>query len=297
MTITMTPTDSAAAFTRWLAKTRYAVTSQAVYVAKVNDFVRWCVDRAPEYDDMLLDPHVRDYAVRDYRRHLMLDRKQAVATVELALTALGMYFEFVGLGKPNVPRQSPPSREAKGLDEDDLRKVLRAAERRGIRDFALCSVLFLCAVRVSECAMLDVDDAFVSERMGTLHIRYGKGGKARDVDIPAQARAALRPWLAERRNRLGPDRVGDPLFLSRSNERLSVRSIQRIVADGGRAAGVDCSPHVLRHTFARRWVEAGNSLTELQEVLGHASLATTTIYARSGRAARREMAERVGIDL
>lgn len=296
MTPAMTPREAGAAYEAWLLRTGFAETTKAVYLAKVTAFLRWLDDHAPQYADALTDPHVRNYAVRDYRRELLTVRKVSVATVELHLAALGSLYTWLGLGKPDVPRQTPRQGGPKGLGEDDLRKVLRGAERRGPRDFALASTLFLTAVRVSECAALDIDDVFISDRMGKVQIRYGKGGKSRTVDVPAQARAALRPWLALRREQ-APEQVGSPLFLSRTGSRLSVRRIQAIMGLIGAEVGVHVSPHVLRHTFGRRWVDQGGDLVSLQETLGHANVSTTAGYARPTGDYSAAMAERVGIDL
>lgn len=295
-TTTMTPREAGQAYGAWIARTRFADTTKAVYLAKVQTFLRWVEDGGAEYAEAMVDEHVRDYAVRDYRRMLLTEKKLAVATIELHLSAIGSLYDHLGLGAPRVPRQSPKRGAPKGLAEDDLRKVLRGAERRGPRDYALASTLFLTAVRVSECAALDVDDVFVSERMGTLQVRHGKGGKSRDLDIPAPARAALRAWMAVRRD-LAAEQVGAPLWIARGGTRLSVRRIQSVMADIGADVGVDLSPHVLRHTFGRRWVENGGSLVELQDVLGHANLNTTAGYTRSGGNYAADMGEKVAIDL
>jgi integrase/recombinase XerC len=291
----VTPHDAGAEYARWLAKTGLADTTKQLYPQRVAAFLSWLEGHADEHADALEDPYARDYAVRDYRRDLLTVDKRAIATVELAMSALGSFYEWLGLGKPDVKRTSPPKGAPKSLDEKELRAVMRTAERRGVRDFALTSLLFLTAVRVSEAAALDTDDVLVTERTGLVQVRYGKGGESRDVPMPTDARAALRPWLAQRRERYG-DQVG-PLFVARGGGRLSVRRMQSLMADIGKDAGVHISPHVLRHSYARAFLDGGGDVASLQAVLGHKNLSSTQVYTapRAGRLA--ELAENVRIEL
>lgn len=291
--------EAGPAYARWLARTGHADSTKSLYADRTQRFLAWVAEQEAiqpgEYDGVLVDQHVRDYAVRDYRRQLLTVDKAAIATIEVALSAIGSFYDWLGLGKPNVKRTRPPKTAPKSLEGDQLRRVMRAAERRGARDNAIAAVLFLSAVRVSECAALDVDDVFVSDRSGLLEVRHGKGGQPRQAPLPADARAALRPWLALRAERA--ERHAGPLFLARDGSRLSVRRIKSLTADIGADAGVDLSPHVLRHTFARRFLDSGGDLPALQEILGHNSLASTQVYTRppAGRVA--ELAENVTIDL
>lgn len=288
-------TEKAAEYGRWIAKTGLADTTKQLYPQRVQAFLAWLTEHQDDHAGALEDPYARDYAVRDYRRDLLTVDKRAVATVELAMSALGSFYEWLGLGKPAVKRTSPPKGAPKSLDEKELRAVMRAAERRGARDFALTSLLLLTAVRVSEAAAMDTDDVYVSDRSGVAHVRYGKGGESRQVPIPADARAALRPWLVQRRAQYG-DQVG-PLFVSRGGGRLSVRRMQSLMASIGDSAGVELTPHMLRHTYARLFLDGGGDVASLQAVLGHKNLSSTQVYTapRAGRLA--ELAENVRIEL
>lgn len=290
----LTPTEAGERYARWIARTGLADSTKQVYPARVRAFLEWLTERWDEYADALTDPHVRDWAVRDYRHDLMTVDKRATNTVELAMSAVGSFYDYLGLGRPAVKRQSTTRGAPKGLDVGQVRKVMRVAERRGPRDYALAATLFLCAVRVAECAALDTDDVLITDRTGTLHVRYGKGGEARKVPIPSDARPALRAWLAVRRERY--DELG-PLFMSREGGRLSKRRMQSLIGDIGVAAGVDISPHTLRHTFALRFLEEGGDLASLQEVLGHKSLSSTQVYTRPNYDRVAELADRVRIDL
>jgi integrase/recombinase XerC len=289
------PAEAAEAFAHWIARTGFSDATQRLYARRARAFLTWVGEKWEEYDGALDDAHVRDYAVRDYRRHLMTEAKVAVSTLEGCLSAIGTFYEWRGLGRPNVKRMAPPQGFPKGLPEDQLRRVLRAAERRGPRDLAILHVLFGTAVRVSELVAIDTDDVFISERMGTLEVRHGKGGLARQVPVPADARAAIRSWHAVRRQ-LGTPEVG-PLFLSRTGARISVRRVQSLLADIGAETGTDLHPHVMRHTFARRFLASGGDLGALRQILGHASIATTQGYVGAGAQDLADMAERVAVEL
>lgn len=117
---------------------------------------------------------------------------------------------------------------------------------------------------------LDLD---VSE----LRVR-GKGGKERVVPIPRGVRVLLQQWLDQRPAAAGTAR--DALFLNRRLGRLSTRSVQRMLKQRALATGADVSvtPHKLRHSFATHLLAGGVDLRVIQELLGHASLATTERY-------------------
>lgn len=291
-----TPEEAGEAFARWISRTGLADTTQAMYAAKVQAFLAFvAADTAGEYDGALSDEFVRDYAVRDFRRDLMVAQKRSVSTVEGYLAAIGSFYDWIGLGKPRVKRQSTHKRDPKSLNADDLRKVLRAAERRGVRDHAITMTLFQTAVRVAEVVALDTDDVWVGERAGRLDVRHGKGGEARQAPIPADTRDVLRRWLVVRREQGAPE-LG-PLFTSRGGGRISRRRVQSLMDDIGGAAGVKITPHVLRHTYARFFLDSGGDVGALQGVLGHKNLSSTQVYTGASADATAEAAERVRIDL
>lgn len=103
-------------------------------------------------------------------------------------------------------------------------------------------------------------------------VRGGKGNKTRQVPLNSDARQALKAWLSERPS------AGAEVFLSHTGHALSERDVQRMVAEYARVAGVDATPHTLRHTFATRAIEKGADVATLAAILGHARLETTGRY-------------------
>jgi integrase/recombinase XerC len=291
----VTPDDAADRYARFIWRTGLGDTTKAVYEQRVRSFLTWLAGAGEQYADALTDEHVRDYACRDYRRMLLTQAKRAPATVSQHMSALGSFYDYLELGKPRGVSVEVPDSEKLGLESDDLRRLLRACERRGPRDSAIGQLLFHAGVRVGEFAALDVDDVLLTDRTGRVDVRYGKGGKPRQVPLNAQARDALRTWLAERATMKGADTP--PLFLSSRGTRLAVRSIQDLIHKAGLAAGVHVSPHVLRHTFVRGLLEQGVNIVTAQELAGHKNLNTTRIYAKPRWESKESAVEKLGVEL
>jgi integrase/recombinase XerC len=146
-----------------------------------------------------------------------------------------------------------------------------------LRDRAVLETLYATAIRVSELCGLDVDDLDRSRRL--LRV-LGKGRKERMVPLGVPAQRALDEWIESGRPRLVRPASGPALFLGARGGRLDPRTARRAVhAALGMAEGLpDLAPHGLRHSAATHLLEGGADLRSVQELLGHATLATTQIY-------------------
>jgi len=155
------------------------------------------------------------------------------------------------------------------LGEDDVSRLIDAAPTP--RDRAILETLYGGGLRVSELVGLDRDDV----RAGVAKVR-GKGRKERLAPLGRAATAAIEAYLAARPKADDPR----PLFLNARGRRLTVRSVHRLLKACALAAGLDprTKPHTLRHSFATHLLDRGADLREVQELLGHASIATTQIY-------------------
>jgi integrase/recombinase XerD len=151
---------------------------------------------------------------------------------------------------------------------------------RGQRDRAVLELLYGTAVRVGECARLNLKD--VDLRRGLLLIVNGKGRKDRVVPIVGRAAAALDLYLRGARLVLLKDPQEQALFITKRGERCSVASIQQLVRTNAKAAGLDIrvTPHTLRHGCATHLLEGGANVRHVQKLLGHASLETTALYTK-----------------
>ena len=160
----------------------------------------------------------------------------------------------------------------------------------GLRDRAILETLYGCGLRVSELVGMDVGGVDLSA--GFLRV-LGKGGKERMVPVSGVAVNTLETYLVGGRGRLRPKgstRGVDSyaVFLNARGGRISRQAVFGIVRKYGRRVGLEVHPHTLRHSFATHLLEGGADLRAVQEMLGHADLATTQIYTHVDRRHLRE---------
>jgi len=181
-----------------------------------------------------------------------------------------------GLRGPRQDRKLPHF-----VSREDMARLLGtppADTPLGLRDRAVLETLYSAGLRVSELTGLNVEDVDLAEGLATVR---GKGKRERLAMLGAQALDALRAWLEARPTVAGGRGAQRPaLFLNKNGTRLSSRSVGRLLARYLQQAGLDprTSPHTLRHSFATHLLDAGADVRSVQELLGHASLATTQIY-------------------
>lgn len=144
-----------------------------------------------------------------------------------------------------------------------------------IRDLAMIEVLYASGIRVSELCGLNFVDFDTSRN--TLQV-IGKGNKQRVVPIGIPAVKALENWLKIGRPELANKDSENAIFIGSRGKRIDQRTVREVVYDAMAAIGSHMSPHGLRHTAATHLLEGGADLRTVQEILGHASLATTQIY-------------------
>jgi len=170
----------------------------------------------------------------------------------------------------------------KAIPVDSVEALLDAAnlddEPRSLRDRALLELLYGTGARISEAIGLAVDD--VDRSAATIRVT-GKGSKQRVVPIGSYALAALDAYLVRGRPALAAQGGGlGALFLNARGGRLSRQSAWTILRTVADRAGIseDLSPHTLRHSFATHLLDGGADVRVVQELLGHASVATTQVY-------------------
>ncbi|MFZ1155502.1 MAG: site-specific tyrosine recombinase XerD, partial [Solirubrobacteraceae bacterium] len=183
---------------------------------------------------------------------------------------------------PTTDLRGPPKtkRLPKVLSRGDVSKLLeqpKGTEPLALRDRALLEVMYACGLRVSEAIGLEVSD--VDVEVGMLRAS-GKGSKERIVPVGRRAVQALDLYLQRSRPRLVGVRVETHLFVNHRGSALTRQGLYKIIQSHARTAGLAqrMTPHTLRHTFATHLLAGGCDLRSLQEMLGHADLATTQIY-------------------
>ena len=166
------------------------------------------------------------------------------------------------------------------LSRDEVAELLRqprGTEPAALRDRALLETMYACGLRASEAIDLEVGDVDLED--GILRAR-GKGSKERLVPVGSAAARALTAYLQRGRARLVGDRWEARLFVNQRGGGLSRQGLYKIVQRHAASAGLasKMSPHTLRHSFATHLLAGGCDLRSLQEMLGHADIATTQLY-------------------
>ncbi len=261
-----------------------AANTVAAYGRDLADFVRFAATRhcAVEDADTAL---IRDYLAR------LSHAGYSPRTAARRLSALRQFFAFLAAEKwraddPAAPVDSPRRGRAlpKVLSEDEVAALLDAARKKsgaqGARLTALLELLYATGLRVSELVGLPVGAV---ARDGSHVTVRGKGGKERIVPLGAAARAALADYAPHRARFLARGAKASPfLFASRgATGHLTRAQFARVLKSLAIDAGLDpvkVSPHVLRHAFASHLLAHGADLRSVQQMLGHADIATTQIY-------------------
>ena len=249
------------------------------YLRWVQEFATFLKQSDRLLEKALSDEHERAFAARDFRQYLKHTRRLAPASVNQALAALHTFCQCLGYAPPQVKREDLPQLAPRALSADEQRRLLRAMERlTSVRDKAIATTLYYSGLRIAECASLDSEDVIVSDRRGKLIVRKGKGDRQREVPLHPVARQALLAWKQERQAHWGGTDC-PAFFLNYKGERLSARSIDKLMDHLAEEAQVEFSAHILRHTFATNLIRQGSDLVLVAEITGHARLETVRRYS------------------
>ncbi len=231
-------------------------------------------------------PQVTKRAVVNFILHIK-EKEYAPATVARKVAAVRSFFHYLQaqnvihtdptatLDSPRVGRTLP-----RAISEVQVDALLAqpAGDKspEGLRDKAMLELLYATGMRVSELVSLDMDD--VSLAAGYVRC-FGKGARERIIPVHPQAVAALDVYMQEGRPHLARSRTETALFLNHHGLRLTRQGCWLIIKEYARRVGIgEITPHTLRHSFATHMLNNGANLRDVQELLGHANIATTQIY-------------------
>lgn len=248
-------------------------------------YVGWLSERGVDDPEGVTRPLVEAHVAA------LVEVGLAPASVERAVSAIKGFHRFMvsdgiceAFPTSDLPLPSKPERLPDVISVDDAARLLDQpfpSTPAGLRDRAILEVLYGCGLRASELCGLDLRTALLDE--GLLRV-FGKGDKERVVPVLGTAAEALAAYLDRGRGALVGRRPTQAVFLNARGGRLSRQSVHAIVEKYGRVAGIDgLHPHTLRHSFATHLLEGGADLRVVQELLGHANVATTQLYTHVDR--------------
>jgi integrase/recombinase XerC len=250
----------------------------AAYHADVRDFAVWAGRGGIDDPADVQRTHLRRYVA------FMTTRRLAKRSIARKVAGVRRYFQW--LRRTGVIAVDPSASLRAPSGEGRLPRVLSAPELHALldgpspddepqwrrrRDDAVLELLYGSGLRVSELCGLDVDHLDLGRRTAVV---WGKGAKQRQVPLSDVAVQALRAWLAIRHDVVDAQ-AGAALFGNHRGQRLGTRDVRRII---DRRAASPTHPHALRHSFATHLLDGGADLRVVQELLGHADVATTQRY-------------------
>ncbi len=255
--------------------------TRAAYGADLIAFDAFLGRKGIEAFNDVMRQHILDYLMAER------ERGQAVSSISRRLVAIKVFFGFLqreglldrnvteAMDSPKLWRILPGVLSMKEVER--LLQTPAGEDRMDLRDKALLELLYATGLRVSELAGLTLDDVHFDSG----YVRcLGKGNKVRVVPFGEQARRGLERYLAEGRPKFARPNTGGHVFLTQRGTGFSRKGIWKLIRDQARRAGIEkpVHPHTLRHSFASHLLANGAPLRVIQEMLGHADIATTQVY-------------------
>lgn len=266
-------------FRQYLAKERrLSAHTDSNYARDLRALTRFCSqENIADWPD-LEHAHVRLFAARSHAGGL------AARSIQRRLSAVRSFLNFLireGLLQHNcaldVRAPKGQRRLPVTLDADTMARLLEISgdEVLTIRDRAIMELLYSSGLRLAELVGLNLQDLNAADR--TVRV-LGKGSKTRVVPVGHKALAALSTWVKRRRDLVRDD--SEAFFVGSTGRRLGARAIQKRVEYWAVRQGLPMHvhPHLFRHSFASHLLESSGELRAVQELLGHADIATTQIY-------------------
>mgnify|MGYP003371442238 CR=1 FL=1 len=274
--------DYIAQYTQYLTGERHSSENTvASYVRDVTQFLVYLEEHSPA--------EVTDCTVEDIEAYMayMTGRGKSPASVARSVASLKSFYGFLmarGLVSDNPAKHTAPVRAERkfpqiltGKEVELFLEQPQCVDPKGYRDHAMLELLYATGIRVSELISLDVEDV----NLAAGFIRCASRGKERIIPLYATAVRALTDYLRDIRPQIVLDPQERALFVNMSGERMSRQGFWKIIKFYQEKAQIhkDITPHTLRHSFAAHLLENGADLRSIQEMLGHADISSTQVYA------------------
>lgn len=270
------------AYARYLREEKGASENTACsYLRDVRQFAQWSAVERLEFDQ------VRTEDIERYAQHLST-RGKSPATVKRGVSSLKSFFAFLrreGYVAADFARQVTAKRIQRKLPQvlsgEDVERFLdqpKGDDNKSVRDKAMLELLYATGIRVTELIGLRVDEVNLAGGF----IRFQSRGKERTVPLYPTAIQALERYLGAVRPALAVGEEEQTLFLNMNGEPMSRQGFWKLVKHYQAMAGIDATitPQTLRHSFAAHLLENGADLRSIQEMMGHADISSTQVYAK-----------------
>jgi len=313
----MKPTDFSVAVTRFLGsylpgQRNVCANTVKAYRDTFTLILRYCRDETGLAPERITLDHVDVDFVLGFVRHLRTARNSSAQTANHRLAAIRSFFRYVQVEHPErilecqrimaIPAQRCQRPSVNYLSVDALKAILAQPDlstSEGRRDAVLLSLLYDSAARVQELIGLSVGDVRLD---APAQVSFaGKGRKNRVVPLMAATVDLLAEYKNEHQLHRA-ERIAGPLFWNRRGDRLSRSGVRYVIdkhVEGARQASNELpervTAHTFRHTKAMHLLQAGNPLTTVQAILGHADLRTSQIYAQADLRMKRQALEKAAI--
>jgi integrase/recombinase XerD len=254
--------------------------------ASLEAFQKWAEGRGVESVAKVTPPLLSEFLISEKKRGL------SATSIKLEAVALRIFFRFLTAryriqGDPaeKLPLPRLPQTLPQPLSQNQITKLVAAPAGDTpleVRDRALLELLYACGLRIAEACSVRLEN--LDEEGGVIRVT-GKGNKTRLIPVGRAALEALKSYLTSARPKLVSPKSGGEIFLSVRGHALTPARIWQLVRHYATIAGIqeDIHPHQLRHSFATHLLAGGADLRIIQEMLGHASIATTQIYTQVDR--------------
>ncbi|HEY8241352.1 MAG TPA: site-specific tyrosine recombinase XerD [Kiritimatiellia bacterium] len=255
--------------------------TRSAYASDLASLLKFLAEKSINSVNTITRRHILDYLYREKESGLSPN------SLSRRLVSIRVFLRYLQqeqllavnvtdtMDSPKLWKMLPDTLSTKEVD-----RLLAAPDKEkksGLRDAAILETFYGTGLRVSELVALTLDDLHFDDG----YVRcVGKGNKERVVPIGGSATRTLRRYIDEQRPRLAGDSGTRVLFLTRRGTGFSRKGIWKMIKDYARQAGItkDISPHTLRHSFATHMLSNEAPLRVIQEMLGHADIATTQIY-------------------
>ena len=311
------PTDFARALSNYLfdflpVKKGLSENTIKSYSDALALFLRFCEKELGIKRESLEIKRLSRKTVEDYLDWLETEKNSSPATRNQRRIAMNTFFKYLQYENPgyvllcqqviSIPKKVDRKQTVRHLPRAAIEEILKQPDlttRSGRRDFAVLSLLYEAAARISEITDLHIGDLRF-ERNGAAVRLLGKGGKSRVVPLINDVAEFLRKYIDEESHYRSRDNY-EPLFCNRAKTKLTRAGIAYILRKYVNEAkqknpgliGDRVYPHIFRHSRAMHWLEAGVDLQFIKDLLGHADLTTTEVYAQINTEMKRKILEEV----